>query len=146
MCRPGQKRLPLYPEGRGELGFAGDHDPRPGRNLCLGEQLRIPLAQDGQGNEFVPVFTDSPEFSRAFGKKPEIRPAIVEYSKLIPTMTGKKGLIVNPAGLKLAFSLQDLAGMENAIAAAAKKAEEKKAEKKAEEKAEEKTEKKTGDI
>ena len=110
--------------------------------LKEGEQLRIPLAKDGQGNEFVPVFTDSPEFSRAFGKKPEIRPAIVEYSKLIPTMTGKKGLIVNPAGLKLAFALQDLAGMEKVLAAAAKKAEEKKAE----EKAEEKTEKKTGDI
>ena len=79
--------------------------------LKEGEQLRIPLAKDGQGNEFVPVFTDSPEFSRAFGKKPEIRPAIVEYSKLIPTMTGKKGLIV-----------------------AAKKAEEKKAEEKTEKK------------
>ena len=39
----------------------------------------------------------------------------------------KKGLIINPGGLKLAFALQDLAGMENAIAAAAKKAAEQKA-------------------
>lgn len=96
--------------------------------LKEGEQLRIPLAKDGQGNEFVPVFTDAPEFSRAFGNKPEVRPAIVDYAKLIPAMTGKKGLIVNPAGLKLAFALQDLAGMEKVLAAAAKKAEEKKAE------------------
>lgn len=95
--------------------------------LKEGEKIRIPLAKDGEGNEFFPVFTDPLEYGRAFEKKKEIRPVIMEYGKVIPLMSGKKGLIVNPAGLRLAFSLQDLAGMENAIAAAVKKAAEQKA-------------------
>lgn len=94
--------------------------------LKEGEQLRIPLVKDGEGNEFLPVFTDPLEYGRVFEKRKEIRPAILEYRKVIPVMTGKKGLIINPCGLKLAFALQDLAGMENAIAAAAKKAAEQK--------------------
>ena len=94
--------------------------------LKEGEQIRIPLVKDGQGNEFLPVFTDPLEYGRVFEKRKEIRPAILDYGKVIPMMTGKKGLIINPGGLKLAFALQDLAGMENAIAAAAKKAAEQK--------------------
>ena len=94
--------------------------------LKEGEQLRIPLVKDGQGNEFLPVFTDPLEYGRVFEKRKEIRPAILDYGKVIPIMNGKKGLIINPGGLKLAFALQDLAGMENAIAAAAKKAAEQK--------------------
>ena len=94
--------------------------------LKEGEQLRIPLVKDGQGNEFLPVFTDPLEYGRVFEKRKEIRPAILDYGKVIPIMNGKKGLITNPGGLKLAFALQDLAGMENAIAAAAKKAAEQK--------------------
>ena len=94
--------------------------------LKEGEQLRIPLVKDGEGNEFLPVFTDPLEYGRVFEKRKEIRPAILDYGKVIPVMNGKKGLIINPGGLKLAFALQDLAGMENAIAAAAKKAAEQK--------------------
>ncbi len=95
--------------------------------MRAGEKLQIPLVKDGQGNDFLPVFTDPLEYGRVFGEKKEVRPAILEYRKVIAIMAGKKGLIINPGGIKLAFALSDLAGMENAIAAAAKKAAEQKA-------------------
>lgn len=90
-----------------------------------GETLRIPLVMNGE-KKFFPVFTDPLEYVRSFEKKKEIRPIIMEYGKVIPLLSGKEGLIVNPGGLMLVFALPDLAGMENVIAAAAKKAAEQK--------------------